>query len=210
LIEKEKINEEFKWITFEKFKYYLNLAIKNENTDYEKNDIENFIKTIENDLNIENSFLEDTNDTDEINHNISKNKHLEIEENDSNKSDENNSCSVSEESLSENALGSNEVNNNLDNMENFINSFSNINISENEIDIENDNVINSYYMQPLNKRVEKRMIIKKKEKNKKYNYPKKRRSDSYSDKEEKKRKSVSKHKKKAGNKIILINCLIKW
>ena len=72
LIEKEKINEEFKWITFEKFKYYLNLAIKNENTDYEKNDIENFIIAIEKDLNMENSFLEDNNDIDETNHKISK------------------------------------------------------------------------------------------------------------------------------------------
>ena len=52
-------------------------------------------------------------------------------------------------------------------MENFINSFRDINISENdnELDIENDNDINSFYMQPLNKRVEKRMKIEKKEKN---------------------------------------------
>ena len=40
---------------------------------------------------------------------------------------------------------------NLDNIENFINSFKNINISDNEkeINFENNNFIDSYFMQPL-------------------------------------------------------------
>ena len=89
-------------------------------------------------------------------------------------------------------MNSDKIHSNLCPIENFINTFKKINISdnENEIHIEDDNIIKEYYMQPLNKRVKERIKNKKK-----IYYPKKRRKDSFSDKEEKKRKSVSKKKK---------------
>lgn len=79
LIEKEHFNEEFKWITFEKFKYYLNLVIKNDNTEFEENDLEKFIKTIDTDINMENSEIIYCNDIEEINNKISDNENSETE-----------------------------------------------------------------------------------------------------------------------------------
>ena len=45
LIEKEKLNTKFKWIKYETFKFYLNMALKNE--DIKEKDINNFVKKFE-------------------------------------------------------------------------------------------------------------------------------------------------------------------
>ena len=65
--------------------------------DFGKNDIENFIKIIEKNINMKNSFLEANNEVDKTNHKISQNKNLENKQKEFNKSEKNKRFSVSED-----------------------------------------------------------------------------------------------------------------
>ena len=199
LIENENINNNFKWISYEQFKYYLNKVIKGENDNILENEVEKFIKIILiDDLESYNENLNKDN-----NSLISNNIHIisdnsdedKISSNENDEKDKIDSINEDSEELND-IIDSDEDIQNIDNLEKFIKQFDDLKVSVNqEKNNEVKDIIDNSLLLPLNKRIEKRISISNKNNEKKIiNYPKKRKHDGLSN--ERRKKSCSKKKKK--------------
>jgi len=201
LIDKEKLNNEFKWIEFTKFKNYLNLIIKEQKEIISENNLDRLVQNI--DLEVaEDDDLSNNNSNSEYNQdrvlNEIINQDIEEEMIESNINSDNsskeykNKIEVEEDEI----ISDNEfIFNNSDNLENLINKFENLDFSEEEKSEESDleNIIDNNLLLPLKKRIENKQI-KMKNIKPKVIYPKKRKTTSVSI--EKKKRSPSKRKKR--------------